>query len=122
MNGTVLVVDDNPSLGELVEAILFPMNYDLHVATRGDEALAMLDEIKPDVMLLDVMMPGMDGFETCRQLKEDLDVSHIPVVMVTALSDAEDRVRGLDAGADDFLTKPVDPEVLDRLITRYLGR
>jgi two-component system cell cycle response regulator len=77
-------------------------------ATSGPEALSICAQERCDIVLLDVMMPGMDGFEVCRRLKSDLSTAHIPVVMVTALDQPADRVRGLDAGADDFLTKPVD--------------
>lgn len=108
MSALVLVVDDVPANVKLLEVKLANEYYDVIVARDGYEAISQAKQHKPDLVLLDVMMPGMDGFETCKKLKEDPDVSHIPVVMVTALSDIADRVRGLEAGADDFLTKPIN--------------
>ncbi len=108
MSALVLVVDDVPANIKLLEVKLSNEYYDVVSAKDGFEAISQAKQHKPDIILLDVMMPGMDGFETCRKLKEDPVVSHIPVVMVTALSDIADRVRGLEAGADDFLTKPIN--------------
>jgi two-component system cell cycle response regulator len=108
MSALVLVVDDVPANVKLLEVKLTNEYYDVVSAKDGYEALSQAKQHKPDLILLDVMMPGMDGFETCRKMKEDPDISHIPVVMVTALSDIADRVRGLEAGADDFLTKPIN--------------
>ena len=108
MSALVLVVDDVPANVKLLEVKLANEYYDVVSAKDGFEAISQAKQHKPDLILLDVMMPGMDGFETCRKMKEDPDISHIPVVMVTALSDIADRVRGLEAGADDFLTKPIN--------------
>lgn len=108
MSALVLVVDDVPANIKLLEVKLSNEYYDVVSAKDGFEAISQAKQHKPDIILLDVMMPGMDGFETCKKLKEDPEVSHIPVVMVTALSDIADRVRGLEAGADDFLTKPIN--------------
>lgn len=108
MTGVILVVDDVPANIKLLEAKLTNEYYDVISAKDGYEAIKKAKENKPDLILLDVMMPGMDGFETCRQLKKDFDVSHIPVVMVTALNDPSDRVQGLESGADDFITKPIN--------------
>ena len=108
MSALVLVVDDLPANVKLLELKLTNEYYDVVTAKDGFEALTQAKKHKPDLILLDVMMPGMDGFETCKKLKEDLEVSHIPVVMVTALSDISDRIKGLEAGADDFLTKPIN--------------
>ncbi len=107
MTAQVLVVDDNERNLKLLEALLTNEYYDVILAHDGFEALEITKTKKPDIILLDVMMPGMDGFETCKKLKENPATAHIPVVMVTALSDRSDRVKGLESGADDFLTKPV---------------
>lgn len=111
----VLVVDDEEFNRELLEAIL-SIQYDVLMACDGQEALKKVNQCPPDIILLDVMMPGIDGYEVCRQLKEEKETAIIPVVMVTALKEKEDRIRGLEAGADDFLTKPIDrAEVLIRV-------
>jgi len=108
MTARILVVDDIPANVKLLEARLLAEYFDVLTATNGPDALETCENGKVDVVLLDVMMPGMDGFEVCRRLKADPATSHIPVVMVTALDQVTDRVRGLEAGADDFLTKPVN--------------
>src|SRR5436853_2344088 len=107
MTARVLVVDDVPTNVKLLEARLSAEYFDVLTATSGAEALAICERAECDVVLLDVMMPDMDGFEVCRRLKSDPRTHHIPVIMVTALDQPSDRVRGLEAGADDFLTKPV---------------
>lgn len=116
MSARVLVVDDILPNVKLLEAKLSTEYYDVLTATSGAEALRKVEQDSPDIVLLDVMMPGMDGFEVCRRIKENPAFAHIPVVMVTALTDSVDKVRGLEAGADDFLTKPVnDMALLARL-------
>src|SRR5437899_12972386 len=100
MTARVLVVDDVPANVRLLEARLTAEYFDVAVAMSGPEALAICASTQCDIVLLDVMMPEMDGFEVCRRLKADPTTHHIPVVMVTALDQPSDRVRGLDAGAD----------------------
>ena len=107
MSARILVVDDISANVKLLEARLTAEYFDVVTAMSGPEALAICRSAQCDIVLLDVMMPEMDGFEVCRQLKADPLTHHIPVVMVTALDQPADRVRGLEAGADDFLTKPV---------------
>ncbi|MGL4496578.1 MAG: response regulator, partial [Beijerinckiaceae bacterium] len=112
MPARVLVVDDLfPNL-KLLETKLSAEYYDVLTATNGPDALAICKQGACDVVLLDVMMPGMDGFEVCRRLRADTETTHLPIVMVTALDQPSDRVKGLDAGADDFLTKPIDEVAL----------
>jgi two-component system cell cycle response regulator len=104
----VLIVDDIPTNVRLLEARLTAEYFDVRTASSGPLALSICGEGQTDIVLIDVMMPEMDGFEVCRRLKADARTAHIPVVMITALDQPSDRVQGLQAGADDFLTKPVD--------------
>jgi len=108
MTARVLVVDDVDANVKLLEARLTAEYFEVRTARSGPEALHICARERADVVLLDVMMPGMDGFEVCRRLKAEPRTQHIPVIMVTALDQPSDRVKGLEAGADDFLTKPVD--------------
>ena len=108
MTARVLIVDDIEANVKLLEARLTVEYFETLTARSGPEALEICANEGPDVVLLDVMMPGMDGFEVCRRLKADPKTHYIPVIMVTALDQPSDRVQGLEAGADDFLTKPVD--------------
>jgi two-component system cell cycle response regulator len=121
MTARVLVVDDVDANVELLEARLTADYFEVRTARSGREALDICANERIDVVLLDVMMPGMDGFEVCRRLKSEPRTQHIPVIIVTALDHPSDRVRGLEAGADDFLTKPVDDIALVRRV-RNLAR
>lgn len=112
MSARVLVVDDIEVNVRLLEAKLLSEYYDVLTASNGPQALEIARRESPDIVLLDVMMPGMDGLEVCKRLKTDPATRHIPVVMVTALSDVADRLKGLEVGADDFLTKPVNDVAL----------
>lgn len=107
MTARVLVVDDVLHNVKLLEAKLRSEYFDVLTAMNGFEALEIIEKELPDIILLDVMMPGMDGFEVCRKVKANPNVAHIPIIMVTALDQPKDRVMGLEAGADDFLTKPI---------------
>jgi two-component system cell cycle response regulator len=108
MTARVLVVDDILANVRLLEAKLSAEYFDVVTAMNGADALESVQRVRPDIVLLDVMMPGIDGIEVCRRIKTNPHTQHIPVVMVTALDQPEDRVKGLEAGADDFLTKPVN--------------
>jgi two-component system cell cycle response regulator len=108
MTGRVLVVDDILANVKLLEARLTAEYFEVLTAHSGEEALQVLDVERVDVVLLDVMMPAMDGFEVCRRIKSSTRTMHVPVIMVTALDQTCDKVQGLEAGADDFITKPVD--------------
>ncbi|WP_232627874.1 PleD family two-component system response regulator [Methylobacterium sp. Leaf118] len=112
MSARVLIVDDLYPNVRLLETKLSLEYFDVVVAMNGPDALAICERGACDVVLLDVMMPGMDGFEVCRRLKSNPDTAHLPVVIVTALDQPADRLRGLEAGADDFLTKPIDDTAL----------
>ena len=108
MTARILVVDDVAANTRLLEAKLVAEYYQVISARNGFEALQAAREWQPDLILLDVMMPGMDGFECCRLVKASTATIHIPVIMITALGDRAEQVRGLECGADDFLTKPVE--------------
>jgi two-component system cell cycle response regulator len=108
MTARILVVDDIPANVKLLQARLSAEYFEVVTADHGEAALATCFHDRIDLVLLDIMMPGMDGFEVCERLKRDPRTAHIPVVIVTALDGREDRIRGLEAGADDFLTKPVN--------------
>ncbi|WP_333587613.1 PleD family two-component system response regulator [Phenylobacterium sp.] len=112
MSARILVVDDIEANVRLLEAKLTAEYYDVITAYDGPTALAVAAAEKPDIVLLDVMMPGMDGFQVCRRLKDDPETRHVPVVLVTALDGRADRIAGLEAGADEFLTKPIDDVML----------
>jgi two-component system, cell cycle response regulator len=112
MTARILVVDDVPANVKLMEARLSAEYFDVITALSGREALATCERAQCDIVLLDVMMPDMDGFEVCRRLKANPATHHLPVIMVTALDQASDRIKGLEAGADDFLTKPVSDVAL----------
>ena len=112
MSARILIVDDMAASVKVLAAKLTSEYYEVLTAHDGPTALEIVAEEMPDLVLLDVMMPGMDGFEVCRKIKSSPQTAHIPVVMVTALSDMRDRVQGLQAGADDFLTKPVHDTML----------
>src|ERR1700704_1733705 len=104
----VLIVDDERRNAELLKVMLAPEGYVLMTASNGEDALALLADQQPDLILLDVMMPGMDGYQVAAKIKQNPATNNIPVIMLTALDDRNARMLGLNAGAEDFLTKPVD--------------
>jgi putative two-component system response regulator len=108
MTSTILIVDDEPAGRDTLEAILAGEDYQLVMAENGFQALERTYELLPDVILLDVMMPGMTGFEVCQVIRRDVRVAETPIIMITALDDRSSLLRGLEAGADDFITKPFD--------------
>lgn len=112
MSGRILVVDDTATNRLVLKAKLSTAYYTVLLAAGGAEALALAEEHEPDLVLLDVLMPGMDGFEVCRRLKASERLQHVPVVMVTALNAPEEKLRGLEAGADDFLARPFSDTAL----------
>ena len=112
MTARVLIVDDIPANVRLLQAKLEADYYDVITAGNGEAGIETAIEEQPDIILLDVMMPGVDGYEVCRQLKHHPETRHIPIILLTALDGREDRLSGLEAGADDFLTKPVDDIIL----------
>src|SRR6476646_6448835 len=118
---TVLIVDDDLTARETLVAMLEGERYDLQVAKDGAQALQVLAEIQPDIILLDVMMPGMDGYEVCRRIRSTPELAEVPIILLTALDDRASLLRGIEAGADDFLSKPADRRELTarvRTITR----
>ena len=104
----ILIVDDNVQNAELLEAYLIPLNANVRIAVDGVDALEQVAAVKPDIILLDIMMPRMSGFEVCRRLKADPTTKQIAVVIVTALNEVGDIERGVDCGADEFLSKPIN--------------
>jgi adenylate cyclase len=108
---TILVVDDQPQNLRLLDAILTPRGFDVRTAASGEDALKTIDAGDVDLVLLDIVMPGMDGYEVCRRVRGQADTAYLPVVMLTASGD-EQKVKALEAGADDFLTKPIDQNEL----------
>lgn len=107
-NNTILIVDDEPSARDTLEAFLYPTGYELTFAYNGVEALELAEEIEPDLILLDVMMPDMDGFEVCQRLRQNPHLAEVHIIMITALDDRDSRIRGLSVGADEFISKPFD--------------
>ncbi|MFZ3048468.1 MAG: response regulator [Desulfatirhabdiaceae bacterium] len=107
-NEKILLVDDEESNLRLLIQWLIPLGYDIELASNGDEAVFKARNSRPDLIILDIMMPVMDAYEACRIIKEDPETKNIPIIMVTALSDRESKLKGLSVSANDFLAKPID--------------
>lgn len=117
---TILLVDDEPVNLRVLRQLL-NSDYELIFAKNGEEAIRLANENKPDLILLDIMMPGMTGFDVCRALKEAEDTRHIPVVFITALSDEHDEAQGFNVGAVDYITKPISPSVVKARVKTHLS-
>jgi two-component system, OmpR family, response regulator MtrA len=119
MKGRVLIVDDDTALAEMLGIVLKNEGYEAGVVTRGDEAIAAFREFKPDLMLLDLMLPGKDGIDVCKEIRAE---SGVPIVMLTAKTDTVDVVLGLESGADDYVLKPFKPKELVARVRARLRR
>lgn len=119
---TILVVDDEEDILELVKYNLTREGYQILCAATGEEAIAKAKRKQPDLILLDLMLPGMDGLEVCKLLKKDSKTEHIPIIMLTAKTEEADIVSGLEVGADDYITKPFSPKVLTARVRTMLRR
>jgi CheY-like chemotaxis protein len=117
----VLVVDDNAMNLKLVAAMLAAGNYDIHTAGNADEALASLGQARPALILMDLQMPGIDGFELTRRLKADPATHDIPIIAVTAFAMKHDELRARAAGCDDYISKPIDRQLLREAVARHLA-
>ena len=117
----ILVADDSPTIVDVVKAILEEEQYEVITASDGQEALDKAHREAPDLVLLDVEMPRLNGYAVCKLLKEDPATSHIPVIMLTSKSRESDRMWGFGMGADEYLTKPVEPERLVEAVKEKLG-
>jgi len=112
MNSNIFIVDDDASSRDTLESILYNQGYALHFAENGQQALQKMETLRPDLIILDVMMPGMDGFEVCRHIRATAELAEIPIILLTALDDHASRLKGIEAGADDFLSKPIERQEL----------
>jgi putative two-component system response regulator len=120
LSSRILIVDDIPANIQVLVSILREDGYQISVATSGKQALELVERVRPDLLLLDIMMPDMDGYEVCRCLKADEATLHIPVLFITALGDPEDEAKGLALGAVDYITKPIHPELVRARVRNHL--
>ena len=119
MAKTILIVEDDPNISELVQMYLEKEGYETETAERGDDALNLFKKNPPQIVLLDLMLPGMDGFEVCKKIREE---KNIPILMVSAKKDDIDKIRGLGLGADDYMTKPFSPSELVARVKAHMAR
>jgi DNA-binding response OmpR family regulator len=122
MSARILAVDDSPTILEMIKAILEAGGYEVLTAADGAEALEKARAEKPDLILLDVMLPKLDGYRVCRLLKFDQNYKHIPIIMLTAKTEEQSMATGLRTGADQYLTKPIEPETLLASVAEELGK
>jgi len=120
MKAKILIVDDDPDLTNLVKSILEAENYMVFAAESGEEALGEVPKLRPDLIILDIILPGMDGYDTCKILKTDEHTSLIPIIILSIKCGVKDRIAGLNIGADDYITKPFDPDELTARVEAVL--
>jgi len=120
MDAMILVVDDQPFYQEVLLSFFENLQFKTRIADSGEQALQMLERFVPDLILLDVMMPGMDGFETCRRIKADEQKAKIPVIFMTSLDSIEDKIAGFEAGGVDYITKPFHQEEILARVTAHI--
>lgn len=118
--GRILIADDNEQNSRILKDVLESFSYSVFLATSGAEALALAEKELPDLILLDVMMPGLSGYEVCQRLRKNSSTSYIPIVLLTALGEVEDRIHGYNVGADVFMTKPINYQELTAVIRKFL--
>ncbi|MFR9513137.1 MAG: response regulator [Rikenellaceae bacterium] len=121
-NSSILIVDDNSDIVDELKAIFAPEFKKVHYANNGQEALSLLHQCKPDIVVSDIMMPIMNGFELCKSLKTDIEISHIPIILLTARADAQSNITGYKMGADNYITKPFDSDLLLEAVRNELSK
>ena len=121
MSEKILIVDDESVNLRLLTKWLIPLGYDIELASNGEEAVQKAKASRPDLILLDIIMPVIDGYEACKRIKADLDTANIPIIMITALNDRESKLKGLEAGANEFLSKPIDRSELNIRVKNLLS-
>jgi PleD family two-component response regulator len=120
--GRILVVEDDPDISNMLRIYFESRGYDVSLARRGEDALEMCRHRLPNVIVLDIMLPDMDGYDVCRQLRNSLRSSHIPIIFLTQKDERSDKIRGLELGADDYITKPFDVEELNLRVRNAMAR
>ncbi len=120
MRAKILIVDDDPDIINLVKTILEAENYTVYSTESGEEALGEVSKLRPDLIILDIILPGIDGYDTCKILKTNDHTSPIPVIILSIKCSVEDRIIGLNIGADDYITKPFDPGELTARVEAVL--
>jgi len=120
--GRILVVEDDPDISNMLQLYFRSLEYEVHVAPRGQDALEATRQLLPNVIVLDIMLPDIDGYEVCRQLRTNLRTSHIPILFLTQKDERSDKIHGLELGADDYITKPFDVEELRLRVRNTIKR